>query len=175
MIDNETLRKLKNDLHQYVEGDVVADLGAGAHITRMADFLFDAGASEYIYVDKYHYDKFAHYSMKKWESAGRNFDRKIGKEGDMLRFLSQQQDNSMSVVLFGIDRIIIRDTPEGNRYVEFLVGEIKRVAGTDHIVFGFSSTDISDKLAESGFEIVSSYDIKGGRPKRGIEILKQRS
>lgn len=72
---------------------------------------------------------------------------------DMLRFLSHQDDNSAHIMLNGIDTLLI-DSPD---YGRWLVAEIARVTGKNHLALGVQGNDYLDPLTQYSFANQSSY------------------
>ena len=116
----------------------------------MLRLAHEFGASTYVGVDRFA-------TLHPIDLPGINF---YFENTDMLKFISDQPDNSTNICVNGIDSIFLPRTTQVNReYINQLVSQIARVVGKDHIAFGKGSTDILDYLIDHGFkkhEIIES-------------------
>lgn len=135
-----------------LEGRTLIDFGAGnlgaSFMPRMAAQL---GCQKYIAVDRYR-DNSRDLQMKINEDEEEELPKEteaIRKDG--LKFLSEQPDNSASVMINRLDSNIIQGAgSEINRqYLDRLAKEIARVIGKDNICFGYDSSPVFDAMEGS--------------------------
>lgn len=126
---------------------VIIDLGGGIRPKAMVSLAREAESTAYVDVE-YRLRKKSDIEFYSPDEIGQ--PEKIGKTeifavgDDMLHFLLRVKDNSVSIVMNGIDIIILPD----EKYQKALVDEIIRVTKEGGAVVGFNSF-VSDYLTDN--------------------------
>lgn len=144
-LGEEAVNKLKSEF----SGKRVIDLGCGGReAATMINFAARCGATSYVGVDKFYSPTFPADQQEEWRRGG--IEVAISKE-DMLVFLGGLDDNTGSILVNGIDEIIIDPSIQANRkYLDELAKEIARVAG-DNAIVGIDSGPIFQRLVQLGY------------------------
>jgi len=154
-------QEFREEMDKYLKNKTVIDLGCGIiadtfdeygpfHIPWfVVSIASQSGASKYIGVDK-NPNVVCDPSFKKnYEDKGIEIEVKGGEEGDMLVFLSEQENDSANIIINGIDRSIIDPSISANReYLERLANELSRVVGKNHVVIGMGAEMIFHNLED---------------------------
>lgn len=148
-VENDTYKDDLEKIKTIFQDQVVVDLGAGEE-SNGYEIAKDAGAKAYVGVEPY----FAN-NLKQvleydsgWSPPEEAMPFSVAKT-DMLSFLSALKDNSVSILISGIDMFIISN-PE---YRKKVVNEFKRVLSENGGVFSCHSELLhSPKQEEAGIE-----------------------
>lgn len=140
----------------FLKEKCLVDLGCGVGDyaegpVPMVRIASDAKVKKYIGVDRFGGVK-PEFIPTSREEYGIDIELVMGEEGDMLRFLFNQQSNSTNIVINGIDEQVIPSNPGNRKYLEALAEEIKRVIGPNHIVFGIGSQPVFKLLELIGMK-----------------------
>ena len=166
---DELDKKRYSIIKEKLKDQIVVDLGVGYSYPVLLPFLKEIGVKEFIGIEKFLGENSSEYIDYIKEEIRK---QKISGDylmDDLLVFLSKLPDNSVSIIMNGIDSYVI----DSGRYWDKLYKELCRVTHSKGIVTGYGS-DISDQYSRMRETFNDIDPIDPEFRSRDIKILEKK-
>lgn len=130
-----------NNFYNALNGAILVDLASGYNPGATVDFAQKHKVKQYIAIDKFNKPLF-----KKIDTSLKTMSIKE----DMLIALASLPDNYAHIALNNFDEHILYpgESRANREYLQSLTAELKRVAGTDHYIFGANSPHLKHLIGD---------------------------